>query len=133
MPTGLTKDAGWQIGLSRTVQVPLDAVWAFLVSAEGTSVWLGPGALLAENPGVAVTADDGGRGEVRSFRPGDRVRLTWQPAGWDHDSTVQIALRPSASGGTSIRFHQERLIDADQRERQRTHWQAVLAEVIELL
>lgn len=133
MPTGLTGDAGWQIGVSRTVDVPLEVVWSFLVSAKGTARWLGRARCWRKPKGAAVRASDGGRGEMRSFRPGDRVRLTWQAAGWNHETTVQIVLRPSAAGGTSIRFHQERLADAAERERQRAHWQAVLADIADLL
>ena len=111
MPTGLTKDAGWQIGVSRTLPCSLEEAWALLTSDEGRAVWQAP--------------DDGTAGEVRSLRPLDRMRLTWTPAGWDHDTTVQVVVRP-AKNGTSIRFHQERMANADERERQRTHWAAVL-------
>jgi hypothetical protein len=56
------------------------------------------------------------------------VRLRWQPAGWDHPSIVQC----TTSGGsdrTTIRFHQEHLIDREERDRQRTHWRAVMDRV----
>lgn len=128
MPRGMTKDAGWQIGVSRTLPVPLDRAWGLLTSAEGAALWLGEGAELPTEPGRTFNADDGSSGELRSFRPGDRVRVKWHPAGWAHDSTVQV----SVSGGddkTTIRFHQEHLVDADERERQRAHWQRVLGQV----
>jgi hypothetical protein len=32
-----------------------------------------------------------------------------------------------------IRFHQERLLDAGEREQQRTHWRAVMASVVAAL
>jgi uncharacterized protein YndB with AHSA1/START domain len=44
MPIGKTKDAGWQIGVSRTLAHPADKVWELLTSERGTAVWLGPGA-----------------------------------------------------------------------------------------
>ncbi|KDN87694.1 hypothetical protein KCH_05490 [Kitasatospora cheerisanensis KCTC 2395] len=52
MPTGLTKDAGWQIGVSRTLPHPLPVVWDFITSAEGIALWLGPGAVLAPDRGA---------------------------------------------------------------------------------
>jgi hypothetical protein len=99
MPVGLTKDAGWEIGVSRTVPHDTDTVWALLEDIPG---WLG------EQP------DD-----VRSNRPHDRIRVRW------HDTTVQVAIRPTKTG-TSIRFHQEHLRSAKERERQREHWKGVL-------
>jgi uncharacterized protein YndB with AHSA1/START domain len=131
-PTGLTKDAGWQIGVSRTVAHPVDEVWDRLVSAEGLACWLGPGAALPPAVGDRYDTTDGATGELRSHHPQDRLRLTHRPAGRTSDTIVQVAVR-TAPGGTSIRFHQERLADAEERERQRAHWRSVLDELIGLL
>ena len=99
MPVGKTKDAGWEIGVSRTVPLPLEEAWARIADTEA---WLGE------------QADD-----VRSHKPLDRIRVGWR------GTIVQVALSP-AKTGTTVRFHQERLADADERERQRQHWRAVL-------
>jgi uncharacterized protein YndB with AHSA1/START domain len=125
-PVGLTRGAGWEIGVSRAVAFPLEEVWDFLTSAEGSAVWLGAGVQRLDEPGNAYQTSDGTSGEVRSFHPLDRVRLTWQPKDWSHDSTVQFTVSRTASGRTLLRFHQERLADAAEREQQRTHWQGVL-------
>ncbi|MCB1026901.1 MAG: SRPBCC domain-containing protein [Microthrixaceae bacterium] len=123
-PVGKTKDAGWEIGVSRTVPARVERVWAALVSPAGLAVWLGDGAHFEGNAGEPYETADGTSGELRSFRPGDRIRLTWQPADWTHDSTVQIALRDKGEK-TGMTFHQERLADSAERERQRAHWRGV--------
>lgn len=99
MPVGKTRDAGWQIGVSRTVPLTPDEVWARI---DDPAAWLGE------------EADD-----VRSCRPLDRIRVGWK------GTIVQVAISP-AKTGTTVRFHQEHLADADERERQRAHWSAVL-------
>lgn len=132
-PVGKTQDAGWEIGVSRTVDRPIEVVWRALTSGRGLSTWLGRGVQLPAEPGTPYRTTDGTTGEIRSFRPGDRVRLTWRGATWTHDTTVQVALSPSATGGTTIRFHQERLADSGERERQRAHWQNVLDRLTPLL
>jgi hypothetical protein len=43
VPLGRTKDAGWQIGVSITVDQAAPLVWERLVSVEGVAIWLGPG------------------------------------------------------------------------------------------
>lgn len=68
-----------------------------------------------------------------NHREPEKARLTWQPADWDHESTVQVAFTPSGDGKTVVRFHQDRLVDAREREQQRTHWRAVMASVIAAL
>lgn len=125
MPTGRTKGAGWQIGVSRTIDAPLGVVWDLLTSDAGVAIWLGPGASLPLVKGDAYATADGIRGELRSYHREDRIRLTWHPVAWSHDSTVQVAVAPKGAR-TVIRFHQERLADSDERVRQREYWTSVL-------
>lgn len=124
-PTGLTNDAGWQIGVQRTLPLELEDAWSFLVSTEGTRIWLGTKTPPDPVPGAPYKTLDGTVGEIRSFRVYDRVRLTWKPKQWDHDSTVQVALTPGTNG-TAFRFHQERLMNQQEREQMRAHWTAAL-------
>ena len=79
-----------------------------------------------DEPGAAYETEAGTAGEIRSFRPQDRVRLTWQPEDWDHDSTVQFTVTSAPGDRTRVVFHQERLADAAERVQQRTHWQGVM-------
>lgn len=124
---GETKDAGWQIGVSRTLPYPPERVWRLLT--EDPSVWLGPGARLGTERGAAFATDDGGAGETRGYREMDRVRVTWRPAGGERETTVQFTVRASADGGTAVRFHQERLAGPEERERRREYWRGVLDRV----
>jgi uncharacterized protein YndB with AHSA1/START domain len=123
---GRTRDAGWQIGVSRTLDHPVEDVWNFLTSAEGTAIWLGEGVTVSPEPGEGYETSAGVHGETRSFTRHRRIRLTWQPADWRHDTTLQLSVTPAANGRARLGVHQERLADAAERDRQRTHWQAVV-------
>ncbi|MGI8939722.1 MAG: SRPBCC domain-containing protein [Iamia sp.] len=126
---GRTKDAGWQIGVSRTVAHPVERVWDLLTCDEGTALWLGSGVTVDPQTGQGYETEEGTVGETRSHRFQDRIRLTWQPENWDHETTVQVAVVPNGPDRTMIRFHQERLANAEERERQRTHWRGVMDAV----
>jgi uncharacterized protein YndB with AHSA1/START domain len=131
-PTGLTRDAGWQIGVSRTLPVDVDTAWRVLLSPAGLAVWLGDGVREPLRTGAAYETADGTTGEVRSLHPGDRIRLTWQPPGRGADATVQLTVRPAARGCT-VRFHAERLHSEAERTALRAHWRAVLERLAALL
>jgi uncharacterized protein YndB with AHSA1/START domain len=131
--TGQTKDAGWEIGVSRTVPLPIEEVWDFLTSPAGSAVWLGDGVERLSEPGMGYETEAGTAGQVRSFRPRDRLRLTWQPVDWDHESTVQVTVTPVAGDRTRVVFHQERLANAAERERQRRHWKGVMDALVAAL
>ena len=128
MPVGKTKDAGWQIGVSVTVGRPAIEVWSRLTSPDGLAIWLGSGVDLTGGAHQRYVTSTGTTGEVRGHRPQDRIRLTWQPMGWDHDTTLQIAL-DDRGDRTGVRFHQERLANAEEREAQRRHWKRIATEL----
>ena len=124
-PVGRTRDAGWQIGVSRTIHVDIETAWNYLVSAEGLPTWLGEGIdPLAVAKGETYETVDGTSGEFRSVHKHDRIRLTWQPDERPDDATVQIALTPAKTGCT-FHFHTERLHDNTEREAIRDHWRAI--------
>ena len=127
-PVGLTRDAGWQIGVRRSVAAGPADVWGYLMSPEGLSLWVGPGATVQPERGSTYRTDDGTTGDVRSVRGGEMIRLTWHPAGWQQPSTLQVRVTANATG-TSVGFHQERLVDEAAREAMRRRWEQVLDEL----
>ncbi|GLY64627.1 SRPBCC domain-containing protein [Amycolatopsis taiwanensis] len=130
---GRTRDAGWQIGVSKTIDCPVEEVWDFITSPAGIAIWLGEGVTVLSEHGAGYETTTGIHGATRSFRELDRIRLTWQPPGWSHDTTLQLAVRPAGAGRAMLRVHQERLADAAERERQRRHWQGVIAALVAAL
>ena len=125
--TGLTKDAGWEVGVSRTLPQSPDAVWEFISGPRGLELWLGAGARLTPERGAAYETDEGATGEVRGYRPGDRIRVTYG------DTTVQVAVSAAGGGRAVLVFHQERMASTEERERQRAHWRRVMDQVAEAL
>ncbi|PJJ65685.1 SRPBCC family protein [Compostimonas suwonensis] len=121
--TGLTKDAGWEMGARRTFPVPLAHAWNTLLGP-ALPTWLGVDSL-GTTVGEEYTTVDGTRGRLRSYTEGKRLRLSWQPAEWTHDSTLQLTVLPAASG-TTIAFHHERLAGREERKQMLTHWHGVL-------
>jgi uncharacterized protein YndB with AHSA1/START domain len=132
LPTGLTEGAGWEIGVSRTIPYRVDDVWAMLTAPHGLARWLGPLDELPTVPGTAYRTAEGTTGELRSRHERERLRLTWRPPGGE-ESTVQVTVSPEGEGRTRLRFHQERLRNAEERERQRAHWKRVLDRIEDAL
>jgi uncharacterized protein YndB with AHSA1/START domain len=127
-----TAGSGWQVGVSQTVPFASAQVWDFLVGRDGVEIWLGPGAELAGELGTAYETANGTTGEIRNYTEGDRLRLTWRPKDWDHDSTLQISVSGTDQKCT-FRFHQEWLAGAEEREEQRAYWTEVTERVVAAL
>lgn len=129
-PTGLTKDAGWEVGVRKTVGARLPEVWQFLLG-DGLALWLGETTLPTEK-GAAYETADGVSGTVKSYADGAKIRLTWHPSDWPHDSTLQVTVK-EAPGGTTIGFHHERLADRDERRMMLGHWKNVVEDLANAL
>ena len=123
--TGLTKDAGWEVGVRTTVPATPEAVWTYL-TGEGLPVWLGELAALPTEKGAAYATADGVRGMIRGYTEGSRVRVGWRPDDWPHDTTLQVTVRAAASG-TTIAIHHELLADREERRMMLGHWKNVAA------
>jgi len=117
MPTegrvvGQTAGIGFQIGVRRTLPCADEALWHLVTSEEGLAIWLG--GPIALQQGSPYTLANGTSGELRIFRPGSHLRLTWQPPGWATPATIQLRVIPAKSGAT-LSLHQEGLPDAATR------------------
>lgn len=121
--TGKTKDAGWEVGVRETVTAPIAVVWDYLLG-DGLAVWLGETELTPEK-GARYETRDAVVGEVRSYTPNAKIRLTWRPDDWPHDTTLQVTVREAATG-TTIGIHHEQLADRDERRMMLGHWKNVI-------
>ena len=129
---GQTADAGYQIGVQKTLPIPHELAWDLLVVGPGREVWLGETQPLDLRKGADYVTSDGVSGEIRSVDPGKRLRLTWSHADLARPSTLQLYLVPSGEK-TSLRFHQEKLSSQDERELMRHHWREVLGRLQEFV
>jgi uncharacterized protein YndB with AHSA1/START domain len=129
---GESASVGYEIGVRRTFEVAPRRAWDVLMRTRGLKIWLGDVRGWKLEKGQAYETADGITGEVRSVRPGEKVRLAWRPMGWEHESIVQVTVIPVARKAT-IAFHQEHLPSEKERERMRKHWSAALDALQELL
>ena len=128
---GQTADAGYQIGVQKTLPIPHELAWDLFVLGPGRDIWLGETQPFDLRKGEEYVTSSGVNGEVRSVAPGQRLRLTWSHPDLAQPSTLQLYLTPSGEK-TSVRFHQEKLSSQDERERMRQHWRDVLRQLQEL-
>ena len=129
---GQTADGGFQVGVQRSVAATAAEAWELITSRP--ELWLGEGASVAFEQGerYEVPPGDGApgaKGEVRVVKPGERLRMTWQPEGWPAPATLQLTLSESRSGKTAINAHLENLPDADAREAMRERWREALERI----
>jgi hypothetical protein len=125
---GYTKDVGFQVGVRKTFKLTSDKAWGFLFSQRGLCVWLGgvnKDKLLKSEYIVNAHGDEM---MLRVFEEGSHVRLNWKHPHWDNLSTLQVRVIP-AKKKTTIRFHQEKLKDAEQRKEMKAHWKKVLEQI----
>jgi len=124
--TGRTKDAGWEVGVRQVVPARIEVAWEFLLG-DGLPLWLGE-TTLPHSKGESYRTADGVAGEVRAYAENTKVRLTWRPEDWPHDTTLQVSVK-EAVGGTTIVIHHERLADREERRMMLGHWKNVASHL----
>ena len=125
--TGKTKDAGWEVGVRATVPATGQRVWQFLLG-DGLPLWLGDIDDLPTEKGANYTTRDGVTGTIKGYIDGYRIRLSWHPSDWPHDTTLQLTVKQAATG-TTIAIHQERLADREERKLMLGHWKSVIEHI----
>ncbi len=123
--------SGFQVSVQRSLPGDAEAVWRRIEAAPeslfGGSLELTEGAPYEVPGGEGAMAASG---EVRVVKPGDRIRMTWQPVDWEAPALVQVTLLESASGKTAINVLIEKLPDAERREVARAHWRSALERLV---
>jgi uncharacterized protein YndB with AHSA1/START domain len=120
---GKTADAGYQIGVRRTVPASEERVWARLLSPAGLRIWLGGVARV--EPGTRFSFGSGISGQIRVYKPWSHLRLTWQRPDWDAPSVLQVRVIPARTG-TTLSFHQDHLRGPAERTAMKGHWEQVI-------
>ncbi|MBD3922963.1 SRPBCC domain-containing protein [Paenibacillus sp. PR3] len=126
---GQTQSSGFQIGVRRTFDIPVEKAWDLIVSAEGVQLWLGQVDSVTWEKGQRYQSKDGISGEIRTINIHQNIRLTWKKANWDKPSTVQIRTIAKGSNQTTISFHQENLSGPDIREEMKLLWEDALSRL----
>ena len=129
---GQTADAGFQVGVQKTLPIGLDGAWTLLSSRRGIACWLGKTSRFSLTEGKKFRTENCIQGEIRVVKPGTRVRLTWQQPGMQRPATLQITLVAAGPEKTSTRIHLEHLPSQKYREEMKSHWRAVLDELNQL-
>lgn len=131
---GETATAGFQLGVQKTVRLRRDRLWQLLFSRKGLAVWLGDVQDFMAEPGKSFGGTNLPRGEVRSMKLGEMIRLSMQTVLIQHPFTFQIYLicPRNTNNKTSLRFHFEKLHSSQERELLREHAKSILEGLIGL-
>jgi len=128
-PVGVTKDAGVQIGVRRTIKAEKERVWRFLLSADGLALWIGRVPEFRLEKGFAFASAEGVTGKLTVVQPFHKLRMQWKRPEWERPSRLQIYVLAAAGGGTTVAIHQEMLEDVYIRELMRRRWDETLRRI----
>ena len=132
--TGLTRDTGWQIGLRRTLDVPVEIIWEWMLSASGREIWMGEGPDIQFVAGQDYKLLDGTSGRIKVYQPGSHWRITRNPPdpAYRRPSLVQIRIIGSGDK-TTVAFHEEHLPSESERQTRKTFYLDVVDKMKDAL
>lgn len=129
IPVGVTKDAGVQIGVRKTIKVEKEKVWDYLTSPQGLPLWIWDVSEFRLQKGYEFKSKEGICGKLTVVLPFRKLRMKWKLPEWEKPSRLQLYLLPTDSGKTTIAIHQEMLDDVYVRELMRRFWADKLEQI----
>lgn len=125
---GQTADAGYQIGVQKTINLPADILWKEMLLGSLLPIWLNDSSNFKPEVGYKFIAGSIS-GEVRTLDERKKIRMRYQDAKNQKPTTLQLYFMPSGQDKTSLRFHQEKLASQKERQRMKEYWQEVCAKI----
>ncbi|WP_286753964.1 MULTISPECIES: SRPBCC domain-containing protein [Sphingobacterium] len=114
---GLTKGAGWQFGIRKTMPANLETLWNIFFSDRGLSYW-----------------SEGVDQDFSTFNKYSHIRTKWRHKDFTEAANLQIRFIPSKNQDkTTISFHVDKLKNEGQREVTREYWSKVIEDLKLLL
>ncbi|GAA0884387.1 hypothetical protein GCM10009120_29850 [Sphingobacterium siyangense subsp. cladoniae] len=114
---GLTKDAGWQFGIRKTVATSLEKLWNIFFSDRGLSYW-----------------SEGVDRNFSTFKEYSHIRTKWRHRDFTEDANLQIRFIPSKNKDkTTVSIHVDKLKNENERELCKEYWSKVIEDLNKLL
>ena len=127
---GYSETNGFSTAASRTFPMGTAELWKFIFSAKALKCWLKPLSEFSLQPKAAYEAENGVFGQVRTLKPRERLRMTWQEEDWAKASVLQIAFIPRTAHKSVLVFQQDKLPNGRARAQMRDYWKQVLTELL---
>lgn len=114
--------------VSRAVPQPPDDVWQVISAPTGAEALLGKGAELG-GKGETWRSADGSHGVVRSYHPGQQVRISWHADDHAPSTLVELHLLPEGDG-TRLSLRYQETPDAGVNANLHQHWSDALGRIV---
>lgn len=119
----------WSLTATKSLHVGAAAVWKFLVSAKGQTLWLKPLAPIAVKPKIFFETEDGYFGEIRTMKTARSLRFTWKDPEWAKNSYVTLVIVPRPGEKSLLAFNHGKIPEAATQVRLRERWKLALEAI----
>lgn len=119
---GQNQKGEYTVMTTGTFAVDAKTLWKFVFSAKGLQIWLRPIAGIRLEKGFVYETEDGVFGEIRTFKPFERLRMTWQDSDAEKASLVQLQFVSRPGKKCIFALSHEKLRNNRERQMQRAFW-----------
>ena len=131
--TGQTADAGFQVGVSKTLPVSAEKIWDFLTSPAGFGIVTGEIIDPKKIREAERTGKTGIQYKITTLKPCSHLRMRWRLPDWKDYSILQVRVSEKGNGKTVLIFHQEKLADSVMQKEMKRYWKEQFTKLSALL
>jgi uncharacterized protein YndB with AHSA1/START domain len=113
---------GYYICSTKTINAPLEDVFAAWLTNESLNRWLGVGVAGEPTEGGALTDEDGALGTVKRVRANKDIRIAWEHSACAPGSVVDVMFQDKGKGKTAVFVNHDRLQSRAEADGVRAAW-----------
>lgn len=118
------RQKGYFICSTKTINAPVEKVYAAWASADALSKWFGEGTQAKIEDGGTFSNPDGNKGEYKRVRENQDLRFTWNGA--EDESLVDVQFQDKGNGKTGLLVNHDRLQTRAEADGVRAAWAEAL-------
>ena len=130
---GKTEKSGWQVGVRKTIQIPVSSLWNLITQPQILKIFTGDSKIVDDILNLDMLSESGIHYKITTFVPSSHIRMKWRFADWEKYSILQIRTIDAGESKSVLAVHQEKLKDQNTRLEMKEYWHQKIEYLLELI
>ena len=131
--TGQTQDSGFQIGVSKTFNIPAVKLWELITSRAGFELISGDKLPVSNITETIQKSPAQIEYQITTLRKDSHIRMKWRVPEWKSHSILQVRVTGKGVSKAVLTFHQEKLDNEAVRSSMKQYWQKQIIQFEKLI
>lgn len=130
---GKTKNAGWQVGIRKTIPLTSDQLWNFITGNQGMQIIIGDTISATNSYNQDRISEKEIQYKITTIVQNSHLRMQWRLPDWKEYSILQIRVYSTGQNKAVLAIHQEKLVNGNTRAVMKKYWQEKIDNIVKAI